>query len=183
MAQTSPIRRIAIVGPESTGKSQLSQALATHYHSVWVEEYAREYLHHLPGPYQEEDLLAIAQGQLAREEAALSHAQDWLFCDTNLLVINIWSEYKYGRCHPWIEAHLGLGRYHLHLLTDIDLPWQEDPLREHPHARQELFDIYHRKLSQAGVPFAVVRGAGGQRLAAAIAAIESRGLSSAKQAT
>lgn len=167
------VRRIAIVGPESTGKSDLAQALAHHYQDQWVPEYAREYLHELPRPYREADLWAIAQGQLSSEAAKARQARRWLFVDTNLLVIKIWGEFKYGRVDPRIERHLGLGGYDLHLLPDIDLPWADDPLREHPQARQELFDRYHAALVDAAVPFAVVRGLGAARLQHARTAIET----------
>lgn len=164
--------RIAIVGPESTGKSWLSAALAAHYRAPWVAEYARAYLDDLDRPYERADLWPIAQGQLALEEVAAADAQEWLFVDTNLLVIKIWSEFKYGVVDPRILNAMGLHRYALHLLTDIDLPWEEDPLREHPHARQALFGRYHQALVAAKVPFAVVNGSGESRLQSALSAID-----------
>jgi NadR type nicotinamide-nucleotide adenylyltransferase len=171
-----PLNRIAVVGPESTGKSDLSQALASHYAAPWVPEYAREHLAQLDRPYQEADLWDIAQGQLALEETIAQQAGQWLMVDTNLLVISIWAAFKYGRVDPRISAAMKLDAYALHLLTDIDLPWVEDPLREHPGARQALFDRYHAALVEAKVPFAVIRGQGEARLQAAIRAIEAQGL-------
>jgi NadR type nicotinamide-nucleotide adenylyltransferase len=165
------LRRIAIVGPESTGKSSLAGQLAAHHGEPWVAEYARAYLEGLGRPYQQEDLKAIAQGQLALEAQAEASARRFLFCDTNLLVIQIWSEFVYGSCDPWILAHRGLERYALHLLTDIDLPWEPDPLREHPHRREELFALYHQALEASGCPYAIVRGQQGARLEAALKAL------------
>ncbi|RMG69257.1 MAG: ATPase, partial [Bacteroidetes bacterium] len=107
-----------------------------------MPEYARAYLSTLGRPYREEDLLAIARGQLAAEARVIDPDKPYLFCDTNLLVIRIWSEVKYGRCDPEIRDMERLDRYALHLLTYPDLPWEPDPLRESPHRLRELFDHY-----------------------------------------
>jgi NadR type nicotinamide-nucleotide adenylyltransferase len=167
------IRRIAITGPESTGKSMLASQLASHYKTAWVPEYAREYLDHLGRPYLEEDLLKIAHGQLSAEEIQLPKASTYLFCDTELLVIKIWSEVKYNRCHPWIMEAITALPYDLYLLCDIDLPWEYDPLREHPDQRNFLFELYCNELMRRGSPFYVVRGLGKDRLANAIDIIEN----------
>ncbi|MEM8899763.1 MAG: ATP-binding protein [Bacteroidota bacterium] len=172
-------RRIAIVGPESTGKSLLSKELADHFQTVWVEEYAREFLHRLDREYNQANLIDIANGQLALEEERANEANSFLFCDTNLLVIKVWSEFVFGEVDPWLVENMQLDSYTLHLLTDIDLPWEEDPLREHPHRRKELFDIYQKELFSAGVPFEIVRGQGPDRLASALKALEAHSLVSA----
>lgn len=159
-----PIQKIAIVGPESTGKSSLAAALAEKLSAPWVPEYARAYIDQLDRPYEQSDLRQIAQGQLAWEKQYASPSSQWLVCDTHLLVIQIWSEFKYGTVDACILDALNLQDYAYHLLTDIDLPWEADPQREHPHRRQELFDLYHQHLSLAGVPFGVVRGQDAQRI-------------------
>jgi NadR type nicotinamide-nucleotide adenylyltransferase len=166
------IRKIAITGPESTGKSMLAEQLATHYHTAWVPEYAREYLERLGKPYVEEDILAIARGQVREEDIAMEKADGFLFCDTELIVTKIWSDVKYSRCDPWIPEAIGRRQYDLFLLCDIDLPWQYDPLREHPDQRQYLFDLYFNELTVRKFPFRVVRGTGRARLQNAVSAIE-----------
>ena len=166
------IRRIAITGPESTGKSMLAEQLAAHYHTVWVPEYAREYLELLGEPYEERDILSIARGQLLSETSKQILAKNFLFCDTELLVTKIWSEVKYGRCHPWIPENIVKHHYDLYLLCDIDLPWEYDPLREHPDQRQYLFDLYYNELKIRNYPFDVVRGTGPDRLKNALKIIE-----------
>lgn len=166
------IRRIAITGPESTGKSVLAEQLAAHYSTRWVPEFAREYLDNLGRPYEEADLLSIAEGQLAAEERAEKEASRILFCDTELTVIKIWSEVKYGRCDDRILKLQASRRYDLYLLCDIDLPWTYDPLREHPDRRRFLFDYYHRELTAMHRPFAVVCGLDEARLRHACSAIE-----------
>lgn len=165
-------RRIAITGPESTGKSMLAEQLAAYYNTAWVAEYAREYLGNIGRNYVEEDILVIAKGQLNSEEAKLKSAVNYLFCDTDMLVTKIWSDVKYGRCNPWINETMDVHRYDLHLLCDIDLPWQYDPLREHPDQRQYLFDLYYNELKNRNYPFEVIRGTGKDRMANAIQIID-----------
>jgi NadR type nicotinamide-nucleotide adenylyltransferase len=167
------IWKIAITGPESTGKSMLAEQLAAHYKTTWVPEYAREYLEVLGKPYEEADILRIAQGQLEGEASQLKQAVRFLFCDTELIVTKIWSEVKYGRCDPWIPETIRTHGYDLYLLCDIDLPWQYDPLREHPDQRQYLFDLYYNELKDRKFPFAVIHGAGPARLENAIEIIEN----------
>ncbi len=167
--------KIAVVGPESTGKSTLSRQLASHYHTYWVEEFARYYLDCLPRTYQEEDLVAIARGQLSWELVGNSMASRLTICDTNLLVVYIWSMYKYGKVDDWIIEHMKLDSYHLHLLTYIDTTWQEDPQREHPDpkVREELFSLYHKILLKSKVPFHIIRGEEEERFFSAVRAINN----------
>jgi NadR type nicotinamide-nucleotide adenylyltransferase len=162
------MKRVAITGPESTGKSSLARELAQVFHTVWVPEYAREYLLRLNRPYEEGDIRAIALGQLNTEEKLVHQASQMLFCDTDFLVTWIWSVVKYGRSDPWIENKLVDHRYDLYLLCNIDLPWEFDPLREHPDKRLMLFDLYHQELIKRGFPFAVVSGEGAARTAMAV---------------
>ena len=167
------LTRIAITGPESTGKSQLAVELAAHYHTVWVPEVARTYLEKLDRPYTLDDVLNIAKEQERLEREMRSRATGLLFCDTELLVTKIWSEFKYGSCDPWILEQLVLQDFDLYLLCDIDLPWQEDPLREHPHRRKELFDLYLQEMQERKWPYRIVEGYGSARLDNALSHIES----------
>jgi NadR type nicotinamide-nucleotide adenylyltransferase len=167
------IRKIAITGPESTGKSILAEQLAFHFHTAWVPEYAREYLENIGRPYEEKDILSIAKGQLASEAAYMKSADKYLFCDTELLVTKIWSEVKYNRCDHWIRETIEQHRYDLYLLCDIDLPWEYDPMREHPDKRQYLYDLYYNELNNRRFPFAVIRGTGAGRLPFAVKTIEN----------
>lgn len=160
--------RIAITGPESTGKSMLAQSLAQHYQSPWVPEYAREYLAQLGRPYREEDIVTIARGQFTREEAEASSATNFLFCDTELLVTYIWSMFKFGRCDSWIVEQMQQHPYDYYLLCDIDLPWEPDPLREHPGQREALFSLYRSELEKQMRPFGIVKGYGEERVRCAI---------------
>jgi NadR type nicotinamide-nucleotide adenylyltransferase len=162
------ILKIAITGPESTGKSVLAEQLANHFKTCWVPEFARSYIESLNRPYEEEDILAIAKGQLFQEQQQLQKANKFLFCDTELIVTKVWSEVKYGTCHPWILDNIEFNTYHLYLLCDIDLPWVEDPQREHPHYRKELFKMYLQELTVRNASFRIVSGIGDIRLRRAI---------------
>jgi NadR type nicotinamide-nucleotide adenylyltransferase len=172
MTDKKTIKKVVVIGPECTGKSELSAFLADHYKTIWIPEYARGYLDNLTRPYQEHDLLTIARGQLRLEDQSIHNASNYLICDTNLYVLKVWSEFKFGRCHPEILEAIRSRSYDLYLLTYVDIPWQEDPLREHPEKRQELYDLYLKEMRQQPVPFAEIRGQGDQRRKSAVEAIE-----------
>lgn len=174
MEANSQIKKVAVVGPECTGKSELSAFLATYYNTIWVKEYARSYIDNLNRPYEETDLLKIAIGQLNLEDNALAKANKVLICDTNLLVVKIWSEYRYGRCHEEILQMMQARAYDLYLLTYIDLPWEDDPQREHPMERESLWDIYKKELETQSTPYVEIAGDRSQRRALAINAINQR---------
>ncbi|MFN6117543.1 MAG: AAA family ATPase [Flavobacteriales bacterium] len=163
--------KIAIVGPESSGKSTLCMALAQHYQVKWVDEFARNYLEHPGRPYTEADLLTIAHGQCALEEHIMQHHDGLLFCDTDMITIRIWSEEKYGRCAPELLALAEHRHYDHWLLCTPDIPWEPDPLRENPHDRDRLFTVYHAMLMRLDKPFTVVTGSPDERLRAAVSAV------------
>jgi len=169
------IKKIVIIGPESTGKSTLTQALAEAYNEPWVEEYARAYLEDIGQGYTYEDLLKIAQGQLALEEEKSRTAGRLLFCDTDLHVIQVWSNHKFGKTHPWVLQQIQERTYDLYFLTAIDIPWQEDPLREPPDPamRQHFFNTYHTLLKASKTPFEVISGTPDERLNQAIQHLKS----------
>ena len=168
------MHKIVVLGPESTGKSTLSQKLAAHYNTVWTPEYAREYIENLPRPYEQHDLLAIARGQLQLEDEKAQQAGDLLICDTDLYVIKVWSEHKYGQCDPQILEQIASRRYDLYLLTYIDIPWENDPQREYPdpQMREYFYRIYRDIVMNSGVPWADIRGSYAEREEKAIAAVQ-----------
>jgi NadR type nicotinamide-nucleotide adenylyltransferase len=167
------IKKIVVIGPESTGKSTLSEALAKQLHTVWVPEFARNYISSLQRPYTEDDLLAIAKGQLLSEDTLLQKANKYLICDTDLNVIKVWSEHKYNRCHKWILEQIAERKYDLYLLTFIDVTWQSDPQREHPNLemRQYFYNIYLDIVQNSGIPWTEIRGTHEERLQSALNAI------------
>lgn len=169
------LKKIVVIGPESTGKSTLSSELARQYQAAWVPEYAREYIDGLQREYQEEDLLAIAKGQIAAEEMESRKAGGGLlFCDTDLYVIKVWSEHRYNTCHPWILEQIAQRKYDCYLLTYIDIPWTEDPQREHPQPemREYFYRIYRDIVANSGIPWTDIRGSYTERLAKAIKTVD-----------
>lgn len=170
----STIKKIVILGGESTGKSTLSEQLAAHYHTEWVPEYARTYLQELGRPYAESDLVEIAIGQLALEEMMAEMAKGYLFCDTDLHVLKIWSEHAYGRCHGWILDRIADRNYHAYVITAPDFPWEPDPLREHPepHWREYFFKQYISEIAATNLPMCIVTGNKEERLQRAIAFVD-----------
>jgi len=169
--KSTGVKRIAIVGPECTGKSELAKSIAEHFQTSWVPEFARQYLSELTRPYTQADLFEIAKGQLQLETENAHFAKDILPCDTTLLVIKIWSEVKYGKCDPAIIEMMEQQKYDLHLLTYIDIPWEFDPLREHPNEREHLYKLYKSALQEMNIPFVEISGTREQRTSLAISAI------------
>ena len=167
------IKKIVILGPECTGKSELAEFLAGEFNTAWVPEYAREYLDALNRPYGPEDLQAIAKGQLSLEDALAPAVNKILVCDTDLYVIKVWSLFKYGYCDAAIIESMKQRKYDLYLLTYIDIPWVYDPLREHPDQREVLYDIYLKEMTSQPVPFVEIKGDRLQRRKAATEAIKN----------
>ena len=152
------IIKVAITGPESTGKSTLAAQLATHYQTVWVPEFARSYIAELPQRYTPQDIEKIARGQFSSVQEVLSAANKILFADTDLFVIKIWFTHAFGYCPAWILEALEKQNFELYLLMNVDLPWQADEQREHPHLRQFFYDWYKQELELYGFPFAEISG-------------------------
>lgn len=172
MTQTKDIKKVVVVGPECTGKSDLSAFLAGHFRTTWVPEYARGYVGNLTRPYVQHDLLTIAHGQLRLEDEWIQDANEVLICDTNLYVIKVWSEFKFGSCDPEILRTITTRKYDLYLLTYVDIPWEADPLREHPGERERLFEIYRNEMVNQSVPFIEIRGERDERRKTAVEAVQ-----------
>jgi NadR type nicotinamide-nucleotide adenylyltransferase len=167
------IIKIAVVGPESTGKSTMSAYLAQHYNTVWVPEYAREYCEKLTEPPTWQDEVNMFHGQLALEASILPQAGKMLICDTTFITVKIWSDYTFGRSPQEVLDKLPVHPYDFYLLLDIDMPWEEDPLRDFPHMREHFMDIWHRELQDLKVRYVVISGIGTKRYEKAIEAIDN----------
>lgn len=187
------MKKIVIIGPESTGKSTLCKQLADHYQTLWVPEYAREYLTANGMNYTYEDLLIIAKGQIALEEeyagkiidgssdsrlpssdSRLLTPYSLLFIDTDMYVMKVWCEFVFNKCHQWIIDQIVDRKYDLYLLCNIDLPWSRDELREYPDivTRSTLYRMYKDILINQSTPWAEISGDNDERLGQAISAIE-----------
>ncbi|HEY1039497.1 MAG TPA: ATP-binding protein [Bacteroidia bacterium] len=170
------IIRVAVVGPESTGKSELSEKLAKHYQTVFVPEFARDYLNNLGRKYTYEDVLFIAEQQILLEKKMEREANKILFCDTALLSIKIWFQVVFTKVPAQIEGWMKSNVYDFYILTDIDMPWVDDPLREHPHFRKELLEMHREQLDTMHADFKRVNGLENTRFLNAVRAIENSGL-------
>jgi HTH-type transcriptional regulator, transcriptional repressor of NAD biosynthesis genes len=174
-------RRVAIVGPESTGKTTLARQLAAHYQTVWVPEFARQYLDAKDAerPLARltlADIAEIARGQVVSEERLARQSNQLLICDTELLTTRLWSEHFFGSSEDWICRAASQRRYDLYLLTDIDLPWVADPHRAAPGLREPFLNRLRCQLQLSERRFVMVSGAFDERLRQAIAAIDSLNL-------
>lgn len=173
------LKKIVVIGPESTGKSTICSLLAQHFNCLWCEEFARTYLLENGTNYTFSDLATIAKGQLKLEDKytsiALDQKQDYLFLDTDMYVMKVWCEFVFNNVHDFIENELNIRKYDLYLLCDTDLPWVKDELREYPdvETRQQLFNIYHSILLSQSTPFTIINGTYEERLQKAILAVQN----------
>lgn len=154
------IKKIVITGPESTGKSTLTNLLADFYNAPKVEEYARSYLETLKRDYTFDDVIKMAKEQLGIERLEIEAEKGLLFLDTDLLVFKIWIKEKYNKEVDWIEEHLKNAKDKIYLLCNIDVPWELDKQREHPNQedRIRLFNEYKKQLSKYQLTYYVVSG-------------------------
>ncbi len=188
------IKKIVIIGPESTGKSTLCEKLAEHYHTSWVPEYAREYLERHGAKYTFEDLYDIAVGQLRLEDEVTEKIQNSqsiepsgvhispftihhspLFIDTDMYVMKVWSEFVFNKCNNWVLNRIAERKYDLYLLCDVDLPWVKDDLREYPDlkVRKKLYYFYKDLLVNQQVPWYQISGDYDERFSKATNFVEN----------
>jgi NadR type nicotinamide-nucleotide adenylyltransferase len=180
------LKKIVIIGPESTGKSTLCEQLAQHYETTWCPEFAREYLLTNGINYDYDDLLTIAKGQLALEDeyaitlenqsqTMLENGEHLpLFIDTDMYVAKVWGEFVFGKCHCFVLDEIVKREYDLYLLCNIDLPWVQDELREYPdiESRKKLYRIYKDIIVNQPIPWVSISGDNEQRLQKAIIAVD-----------
>lgn len=166
------ILKIAVVGPESTGKSAMSAYLAKHYQTVWVPEYARGYCESLTADCTWQDEINMYHGQLALEQELLPQANRLLICDTTFITIKIWSDEMFGQAPQEVLDKLPEHTYDFYLLLNIDLPWQDDPLRNFPTKREHFMQVWHQELQALNARYTVISGQGQQRYDGAVAAVD-----------
>jgi NadR type nicotinamide-nucleotide adenylyltransferase len=165
MSKENIITRIVITGPESTGKTELAQALAGKLNAVWIPEYARQYVENLNRPYNYDDVVQIARYQIAQEKQYTSALKNGiLIFDTWLIITKVWLEVVFGKCPAWISNHIKSSKIDLFLLCDTDLPWIPDPVRENGgEKRKELFQLYCSEICSFGFKYEVISGFGPSR--------------------
>lgn len=169
--------KVVIFGPESTGKTTLSRHLARYYNSVWVPEYAREYLQNIWNnerrTCEPKDLLPIAEGQIKLENELAKKTDAVLICDTDLLETKVYSEAYYsGTCAPILDKYAIKNTYDLYFLTYIDVPWEADDLRDKPNERERMFKAFEDALIKYKRPYVLLKGGKKERLATAVKYID-----------
>ncbi len=162
---------IALVGPESSGKTTLANQLAMHFGAELVAEFAREYIETLNRAYTKEDVAFIAKQQVESENRAIQSGNPIIICDTDVLVVKVWRAVKWGDTDSLVENRFKNQEERLYLLLRPNLPWEADPQREHPTERNELFTYYEDYLIQAKKSYAIVEGVGMLRFENALKAI------------
>lgn len=183
------LKKVVVIGPESTGKSMLCQQLADHYNTLWCPEYARQYLLQHGMNYSYDDLLVVARGQLALEEeferkagkrqedggraTNMPAGSSLLFIDTDMYVMKVWCEFVFDKCHQFILDQIVHRKYDLYLLCNTDLPWVKDELREYPdlERRQQLHSIYTDIMINQTTPWVDISGSYEERLDTAVTAV------------
>jgi NadR type nicotinamide-nucleotide adenylyltransferase len=170
------IIKIALFGPESTGKTTLAKQLAEYYKTDWVPEFARDYLQEKWDATQSicdvNDMLPIAYGQTQLENEKSASANQYLFCDTNLMVTKVFSEVYYNYCDPLLDQAAREHEYDLFFLTNIDVPWEKDDLRDKPEGRETVFSVFKQSLIDNNKPFITLSGDASLRLKKAVSIID-----------
>ena len=178
------MKKIVIIGPESTGKSTLCEKLASHYQTNWCPEYAREYLLAHGTDYTYDTLLTIAKGQVVLENKYIDETKkdlqltpdspQLLFIDTDMYVMQVWCKFVFGKVHSWILNQVIERKYNLYLLCNADLPWVKDELREYPDLprREKLYNIYKEIMIHQSVPWVDISGDYDERLQKAIEGVD-----------
>ncbi|WP_347923796.1 ATP-binding protein [Pontimicrobium sp. SW4] len=165
--------KVVLFGPESTGKTTLSRHLARYYNSVWVPEYAREYLQDVWNnerrTCEPKDLVPIAIGQMKMENELAKKTDSVLICDTDLLETKVYSEAYYsGTCDPILDKYAIENTYDLYFLTYIDVPWEADDLRDKPNERERMFKAFEDALKKHNRPYVLLKGNKKERLDEAV---------------
>lgn len=158
------IKRIVIIGPESTGKTELAQYLANQFNTVYLPEYAREYIEKLSHHYTYDDVLTIAKKQIKLEKEYALKANRILFFDTYLIITKVWFQVVFKKVPDWLDEEIRKSNIDLFLLCNTDLPWVPDKVRENGGMmREKLFEMYKSEINDYGFTYEVVFGTGNKR--------------------
>lgn len=168
--------RVCVVGAESSGTTTVAQDLANHYHTVWVPEYGRLYTERLREngintfayQWRTEEFVHIAIKQQEEEDQLAKEANRVLICDTDALATCIWHQRYLGTWSKEVEEIANRHRYDLYLLTDCDIPFESDGVRDGQHIRPWMTKRFSEELTQRGYPWVLLKGPREERLQRAI---------------
>jgi len=166
--------KIAISGPESTGKTEIAKQLAQYFAGQWIPEFAREYIEKLNRRYTYEDVCVIAEQQIVEQNRFENeNSPGFVFFDTDLIITKVWFEYCFGKVPELVTSQLNKNYFDFYLLCYYDLEWMPDPVREHGDDRQFFFNLYKAEIEKTGKPYAIVSGKGELRIENAIKALNN----------
>jgi NadR type nicotinamide-nucleotide adenylyltransferase len=166
----APLTRVCLIGPESTGKSELAKRLARHFNAAWVPEFARQYAEERNNQLSFDDCEPIARGQIALESGGMAAALQIL--DTDLISTVVYARHYYGKCPSWIVDEARKRRAGLYLLMDTDVPWIADEARDTgAEGREDLFDAFRAALDEFDCCWVIISGDWEERFEGAVAAI------------
>jgi HTH-type transcriptional regulator, transcriptional repressor of NAD biosynthesis genes len=171
----SPVKRVVIIGSESSGTTTLARALAEHYRTTWVPEFGRFYSEgrlYSAQPWQSDEFTFIAIEQARMEDALAELANEVLICDTDPFATSIWHERYMGTSSDAVRAIAAGRHYDLYVVTDVNIPFVADEIRDGESFRQWMQGRFIEELSQSATPMIVVTGPHHERFAAAINRID-----------
>ena len=169
--------KVVLYGPESSGKTTITKKLSEHYNCLWVKEYARDFLQKKWDNEKKicelQDIIPIAKGQMELENRLVKKSSKIIICDTDLLETMVYSEtYFDGYCDANLKNYAINNTYSLYLLTNIDIPWVKDDLRDRPKKREEMFEAFEKALIKNKKPYVLISGNLEQRIKTAINEID-----------
>ena len=165
MSERGNIKWVVISGPESTGKSELSSTLAKKLGTIFVPEYARQYIENLNRKYTYLDVESIAEFQISQEKIYREQANGLMIFDTWLIITKVWFDLVFGKCPEWLISHIKKSKIDLFLVCNTDLPWIPDPVRENGgEKREQLFELYCKEIESFGFNYEIITGKGNDRV-------------------
>lgn len=181
-------KRVAIVGPESSGKSTLTQRLAQHFQTTFAPEYARTYLETIPAPdlerlyapggFDTETMHHFIRGQAASVDAMARQCNRVVFSDTEAIVTMLYCRLFLGYVPDFVSNQVEKQQYDLYLLMSAHQDWAEEEQRIQPvyEDRVRFENECRAILDEKRYPYVRLHGTWQERETQAINATKTLGL-------